>query len=217
MQGRNILSPVRIVISFNMRLVKCFVTFGLVAVITFLIAGCESKSSLQTEFTKADSLTDTYLALQDTMLQVWNTMIHDDNRKIKTMHHLLQELNRSNPEKREALDDYESRLDDLPDMRYDQASMSDSEVVSEYDFASNSLVTELIALAESQPEFAYNPILQKLVDSIRAADQRVSNYRQEYDEIALRFNRFVERNRNSLEDLEEDSTLLKPLFQMAAE
>ncbi len=200
-----------------MRLVKCFVTFGLVAVITFLIAGCESKSSLQTEFTKADSLTDTYLALQDTMLQVWNTMIHDDNRKIKTMHHLLQELNRSNPEKREALDDYESRLDDLPDMRYDQASMSDSEVVSEYDFASNSLVTELIALAESQPEFAYNPTLQKLVDSIRAADQRVSNYRQEYDEIALRFNRFVERNRNSLEDLEEDSTLLKPLFQMAAE
>ena len=102
-------------------------------------------------------------------------------------------------------------------MRYDQASMSDSEVVSEYDFASNSLVTELIALAESQPEFAYNPTLQKLVDSIRAADQRVSNYRQEYDEIALRFNRFVERNRNSLEDLEEDSTLLKPLFQMAAE
>ena len=169
-----------------MRLVKCFVTFGLVAVITFLIAGCESKSSLQTEFTKADSLTDTYLALQDTMLQVWNTMIHDDNRKIKTMHHLLQELNRSNPEKREALDDYESRLDDLPDMRYDQASMSDSEVVSEYDFASNSLVTELIALAESQPEFAYNPTLQKLVDSIRAADQRVSNYRQEYDEIAWR-------------------------------
>lgn len=200
-----------------MRLVKCFVTFGLVAVFTFLVAGCESKSSLQTEFTKADSLTDTYLALQDTMLQVWNTMIHDDNRKIKTMHHLLQELNRSNPEKREALDDYESRLDDLPDMRYDQASMSDSEVVSEYDFASNSLVTELIALAESQPEFAYNPTLQKLVDSIRAADQRVSNYRQEYDEIALRFNRFVERNRNSLEVLEEDSTLLKPLFQMAAE
>jgi septal ring factor EnvC (AmiA/AmiB activator) len=182
------------------------------------LVGCENKNTAHTEFTKADSLTETYLALQDTMLQVWNTMIHDDNRKIKAMHHLLHELNVSRPEKREELEDYKERLDDLLEMRYDQQSMSDVELVSEYDFASNSLVSELIAVTESQKEFAYNTTLQNLVDSIRAADQRVNNYRQEYDDIALRFNRFVERNRNTLEEIEKDSTILKkPLFQMAAE
>ena len=183
------------------------------------VLSCENKkTTVHTDFTKADSVTETYLALQDSMLQVWNTMIHDDNRKIKAMHHLLHELTVSNPEKREELHDYKQRLDDLPEMRYDQNSMSDAEVVSEYDFASNSLVTELIALAESQKEFAYNPRVQQLADSIRAADQRVNNYRQQYDEIALRFNRFIEGNRSILEEIEKDSTILKkPLFQMAAE
>jgi septal ring factor EnvC (AmiA/AmiB activator) len=190
-----------------------------VAIACFLaVIGCENKNTVHTEFTKADSLTETYLALQDSMLQVWNTMIHDDNRKIKAMHHLRHELSMSRPEKREELEHYKERLDDLLELRYDQQSMSDAELVSEYDFASNSLVSELIALAESQKEFAYNPTLQKLVDSIRAADQRVNNYRQEYDDIALRFNRFVEHHLNTLEEIEKDSTIQKkPLFQMAAE
>ena len=179
---------------------------------------CEHKSSSYTDFTKADSVTETYLALQDTMLQVWNTMIHDDNRKIRAMRHLLHELSVSNPDKREEIEQYEERLDHLLEMRYDQHSMSDSELVTEYDFASNSLVSELIAMAESQREFSYNTTVQKLVDAIRAADQRVNNYRAEYDDIARRFNRFVDRNRTTLEEIEKDSTILKkPLFQMAAE
>ena len=184
----------------------------------FILAACGKETAENADFTKVDSLTETYLGLQDTMLQVWNTMLHDDNRKIKAMRHLIHELAISSPEKRDDLQDYEQRLKDLQEMRYDQHSMSDAELVTEYDFASNSLVAELIALAESQKEFPYNSTIQKLVDSIRAADQRVLNYRQEYDEVASRFNRFIEGNKNLLEDLEPDSFLeKKPLFQMAAE
>jgi predicted transcriptional regulator len=195
----------------------CCITFTLAVAVTML-AACKKKSAPQTDFTKADSLTDTYLALQDTMLQVWNTMMHDDNRKLKAMEHLLHELRVSSPEKRDELQSYEHRLDDLVKMRYDQQSMSDAEVVSGYDFASNSLVAELVAVAESQKQFPYNPTLQQLVDSIRAADQRVINYRDEYDEIASRFNHFIDRYKDHLEDLRSDSFLeKKPLFQMAAE
>ncbi len=193
--------------------------FGLTAVWTLvLITGCEKGSEDHTNFTKADSLTETYLALQDTMLQVWNTMIHDDNRKIRAMHHLLHELQVTDPENRGDLESVQERLDDLPGLRYDQQSISNAELVSEYDFASNSLVTELTSLAESQPQFSYNTTIQKLVESIRAADQRVMNYRQEYDDVVRRFNRFIDRNHDNLEDLERDSVPeKKPLFQMAAE
>jgi len=198
--------------------VKIYFSGLYIAGCLLLTGACDKKPATHTSFTKADSLTETYLALQDTMLQVWNTMIHDDNRKIKAMHHLLHELRVSNPEKREELKNYEERLDDLMAMRYDQQSLSKSEMVSEYDFASNSLVTELISLAEAQNEFAYNTTLQKLVDSIRSADQRVGNYREEYDLIASRFNRFIERNRAMLEEIDDDSNIeKKPLFQMAAE
>ena len=193
--------------------------FGLtIAWALMAMTGCETKHSEQTGFTKADSLTETYLAIQDTMLQVWNTMIHDDNRKIKAMHHLLHELNVSSPEKHDELKHYEDRLNELLKMRYDQHSMSDAGIVSEYDFASNSLVTELISLTEAQKEFRYNTTLQKLVDFIRNADHRVINYRAEYDEIASQFNRFIERNWNMLDDLANDSSLeKKPLFKMTAE
>jgi hypothetical protein len=185
----------------------------------FALAACDSKRPLtHNGFTRADSLTETYLALQDTMLQAWNSMIHDDNRKIKSMQHLLQELMSSNPEKQEELKAFQERLDHLGSMRYDQQSMSDTDIVSEYDFVSNSLVTELVSLAESRKEFAYNTKLQQLTDSIRAADQRVMNYREEYDVIASRFNAFVERNKDFLKEIDEDSLLnKKPLFEMAAD
>jgi len=195
-------------------------SFGLLIIACCLLAltNCEKKQAVNAGFTKTDSLTETYLVLQDSILQVWNTMIHDDNRKIKAMQQLLHELNISSPEKRDELKAYDERLNDLISLRYDQHSMSNTEIVTEYDFASNSLITELISLAESQKVFAYNTTIQRLVDSIRAADQRVNNYRAEYDLVTSRFNEFIERNKGMLREIDEDSFLeKKPLFEMAAE
>lgn len=190
----------------------------IIACCSLVFSGCDRKRPVtQNDFTRADSLTETYLALQDTMLQAWNAMIHDDNRKIKSMQLLLHELMTSNPEKHEELKTFEERLNDLARMRYDQQSISNTDLVSEYDFVSNSLVSELLSLAESQKGFAYDTKLQQLTDSIRAADQRVMIYRAEYDVIALRFNRFLERNKDFLKEIDEDSLEKKPLFEMAAD
>jgi len=183
--------------------------------------GCGEKPRSQpdtTTFTRADSLTEHYLALQDSMLRAWNIMIHDDNQKIKAMHNLLHELMVSNPDQRETLATYEERLNQLTRMRYTQKSLANNDVVEEYDFASNSIISELISLAESQTEFAYNTTIQKLVDEIRSADQRVNNYRTDYDSIVIVYNRFVNKNRNELKDIVQSSTLeTKPMFQMVAE
>lgn len=198
----------------------CIIGLGMVWAL-LVAAGCDQSdksAQIATEFSKADSLTEIYLALQDTMLQVWNTMINDDNRKIRAMRNLLHELEVSNPENEGEFEGYDDRLEDLLERRYNQQSIAAAELVSEYDFASNSLITELISLAESQTEYAYNSTLQKLVESIQSADQRVMNYRAEYDDIALRFNGFIERNRHLLEDVHADSVLeKKPLFQMTSE
>jgi septal ring factor EnvC (AmiA/AmiB activator) len=185
----------------------------------FTICGCgDHGNSDQTQFTKADSLTETYLDLKDSMLETWNTMINDDNQKIKSMHHLLHELKVSNPGLRDQLKSYEEQLERLTLSRYTQKSMENTDVVEEYDFASNSLVTELVSLAESQTQFAYNTTLQKLVEGIRTADQRVDNYRQEYDQIAASFNQFIDENKVWLKEIDQDSSMeKKPLFQMVAE
>jgi hypothetical protein len=185
----------------------------------FVICSCqEGRKADQTHFTKVDSLTDTYLNLKDSMLHTWNAMINDDNQKIKAMSNLLHELVVSNPSQRDELKIFQDRLERLVHSRYTQKSMENVDVIEEYDFASNSLVTEMISLAESQTQFAYNTTMQKLVENIRTADQRMATYRQEYDAIAIQFNAFIENNKKWLTEIDPDSFMeKKPLFQMVAE
>lgn len=180
---------------------------------------CGKKAEItDATFTKADSLTDLYLSLQDSVLQSWNVMINDDNQKIKAMHNLLHELMITSSNQDDQLHAYEEQLDHLSDLRYNQKSMANEDLIEEYDFASNLLVTELITQAESKTEFAYNTTLQKLVEEIRVADQRVNLYREEYDAITFKYNTFLENNRNYLREItQKDSVELRPLFQMTYE
>ena len=186
--------------------------------IVLINCGKKTSDEHQTTFTKADSLTDSYLAYQDSMLQSWNIMINDDNQKIKAMHNLLHELLITSADDRDQLNKYEEQLEQLSRLRYTQKSMGNADVIEEYDFASNTLVGELISLAESRTEFAYNTTLQKLVDDIRMADQRVNNYREEYDMIVMKYNLFLERNRpNLIEINNSDSLEKKHLFRMVSD
>lgn len=182
---------------------------------TITLLNCGKKSEVShAEFTKADSLTDVYLSLQDSMLLSWNMMINDDNQKIEAMHSLLHELMLTSSDAIE-LSAYEEQLDRLTGLRYDQKSMANEDLIEEYDFASNLLVTELISRAESRTEFAYNTTLQRLIDDIRIADQRVNIYRESYDMITSRYNAFLEANRNHLSEFSfHDSLKVRPLFQM---
>jgi hypothetical protein len=196
---------------FSVSLIVCYVS---------ILCSCREKpkEKLTTNFTKADSLTDTYLDLQDSMVRIWNIMINDDNQKIEAMQKLVQTLKTLNTIDPTILASYEERISQLKGSRYTQESMANADVVEEYDFASNALVSELISLTESQTQFAYNTTLQRLVDDIRAADQRVNNYRTEYDEIAAAYNNFVEKNKNFLKELSIDSVVeKKPLFQIATD
>lgn len=177
---------------------------------------CSRKEQVMAKpnFTRADSLMDTYLSLQDSIYKVWTVMINDDNQKITAMHNLLHELKLTNAEEQETIRSFEERLNQLSQLRYTQKSLAEADVVSEYDFASNSMVTELTSLAESRTEFSYNTTLQKLVNDILAADQRVENYRAQYDQIATRFNEFLEKNKAILLDSGEDKAAeKKALFQ----
>ena len=196
----------------------CSVCLLLALVATLLFQCGEKQQDQKPTFTKADSLTDTYLSLKDSVLQAWNVMINDDDRKLTAMKHLLHELKVSGAADPSLIANYEERLAQLRRSRYNQKTMSNPDIVEEYDFASNALISELITLAESRKEFAYNPTLQKLTDQIRTADQRVAIYREQYDDITMKYNRFVDENSKYLKEIESDTLPnKKPLFQMALE
>lgn len=193
---------------------------GLIAsVCGVVLMGCGERTAntSNSSFTKADSVTDRYLAFQDSMLQSWNVMINDDNQKIKSMHDLLHELLVISTDERDQLTKYEQQLDQLTRLRYTQKSMGNSDVIEEYDFASTALVRELISSAESQPEYEKNSTLRKLVEDIRLADERVNNYREDYDLIVMEYNDFLDQNKSYLlEANKSDSLEKKYLFQMVS-
>ena len=180
-----------------------------------LNCGKSRENSGSSSFTKADSLTETYLALQDSILQAWNQMVDDDNRKIKAMHNLVHDLMVAGNNTNENLISLEQRLEQLNTLKYDQKTMANPELVDEYDFATSSLISEIISVAESSSKSSNNRDLQNLIDSINSADQRVNTYREEYDYIINKYNRFIEENKNYLKEIDPKYSLQKkPIFQM---
>jgi hypothetical protein len=186
----------------------------------FSLFNCgEKKESVQqTAFTKSDSLTETYLALQDSILMVWNIMVVDDNQKVKAMHTLVHELMISGKTDIDELVAIEQRLEQLNSLRYTQETMANADVVEEYDFATTSLISEMISIAESRVEYTSNTNLQKLANNIKIADDRVNIYREEYDDIIVKYNNFLEENQKYLKEIDTHHTPeKKPVFEMNAE
>ena len=145
-------------------------------------------------------------------------MLDDDNQKIKALHNLTHELMVTDKQDIEKLVSIEQRLEQLMTLRYDQQTMGNPELVEQYDFATNSLISELITITEAQAEFTYNSTLQKLVDNINLADQRVNSYREEYDYFISKYNRFLEENKTYLKEIDPQAKLEKmPVFEMTEE
>lgn len=183
-------------------------------------SGCTSRntSEMASSFSITDSLTEVYLNLQDSILTSWNLMINDDNKKIKSMHYLVHELQVTGQFDADKLKALDQRIEQLKRIRYTPKSLGNSDVVDEYDFASNSLVTELVVLAESYSAYAYNTTMQNLVEDIRTAEQRVENYRSAYDAVVNQYNKFILVNKEHLKEIDNTTTIeKKPVFQIASD
>jgi hypothetical protein len=186
----------------------------------FLLIQCspDSKGPVHEEFTKADSLTEYYLSLHDSLHQIWNTMIHSDNEKIEAMHGLVHELMVSHPEEIDRLKSFEEKIDQLLRIRYTQKSLANTDIIAEYDFATQSVLTELIETVRSTSEFSYNKTLQRLVQTIRESNEEMLYHRNEYDSLIHIYNVFVDANKDNLLEMDETiSVEKKPSFHMVSE
>jgi hypothetical protein len=176
---------------------------GILIISTLLLTSCGQKTNTEEhqQFTKIDSLTEKYLAYNDSILQAWNVMINDDNQKIKTMRYLVNVLLESNEVSHDELAILNERIDLLFENRYTPESLNEARI-EEYDFASNALITEVTTQIKNYSKFEESEKLQKLVDEIIAADQRVEKYRSDYDAIVEQYNQFLEINQPTIEATE---------------
>jgi hypothetical protein len=191
----------------------------LLGLLSPLLFHCSKPStpSVEAKFTRADSLTERYLSLHDSVHRFWNEMINDDNQKIKALHHLLHEIAVSHSGEEKALTAMEERLQQLLRMRYTQKTLSNPDIVYEYDIASQAAVSELLGTTRAMREYSYNKTLQKLVRDVESAELRTAAYRQNYDSLVGIFNLFIEENRSYLEQADQSMSYeKKPMFQVTS-
>lgn len=181
-----------------------------------LSCGRSTTSNEKTAFTHIDSLTETYLILQDTLLNSWNKLVNDENEKIEALNAALSHLT-SIVEPRDLVSSLDLQLLQLRQIRITQKTLYNPDVVDEFDFASNSLISEIISLAEANPTLKKNREFQSIIEKIKISEGRVTIYRSDYDSIAQEFNSFLESNKLVLKDIDQNCSLAKrPLFSLSS-
>ena len=184
-----------------------------------LLMSCGRSATINeaTTFTHLDSVTDTYLSLQDTLLYSWNVLVKDDQEKVDAMEKALHQLIQLPVPEKSQLVTLQSRLQQLKQLRITQKTLTNPYVVEEYDFATSSLVAEIVALSESNSVLMQNKNLSVLIEKIKVAEQHTPLFRSSYDSIALLFNAFLEKNESSLKEVDKSGALeKKPLFSGVA-
>ena len=184
------------------------------AVILGIYQGCDRKSR-PAQGVSADSLLIQYQALTDSVDSNWMVMIDDDDQKHFLMNRLLQEVSYTNNYDKARLEQLTMLLDELIDMRYDQQTMSDSDLIDAYDSATFAVCDQIFAFARSHPRFESIPIMAELIEDINARNNYILMHRIHYDNWVKELNEFKKNNKDAI--LSGDASIdveEMPLFQL---
>lgn len=186
---------------------------GLLAV---YLLSCESRKT-SADGGGIDSLMINYQALTDSVDANWNIMIADDDDKHMLMKRLLLEVSYTNNYDKARFQELTSLVDQLQTLRYDQRSMSDSDLIDLYDSATWDLTDQIIRFAREHPRYADYPLMEELIDDINSMNNYVLMHRIHYDAWVKELNAFKERNAEKL--INEDPTFEKnamPIFELSS-
>lgn len=187
---------------------------GLTTIVAYLISCEPKKASVVGD--DADSLMIKYRALLDSVDTNWNIMIADDDDKHVLMKRLLLEVSYTNNYDKARFEELTALVDQLQPMRYSQSTMSDSDLIDQYDSATWDLTDQIIQFAREHPRYADYPLMEELIDDINAKNNYVLMHRIHYDTWVKELNAFKENNAEKL--MHEDPSIepnSMPIFELS--
>jgi hypothetical protein len=176
------------------------------AAMAVLSIACSTSNSIHehssTSFSKADSLTDAYLVLSDSVLHSWNRIVGNEIDKSRALQEIINDLDNASLLSDELRESFQVRMEQLERLRFTQESIKDPNNVQDYDLAFQSIVDDLSKLTKDNAELLFGKLQENSVLT------RVS-----YDKFAKSFNDFLQENRTFLKDVNANNELdAKPLF-----
>ena len=178
---------------------------------------CAKKSNTSGTLTSEDldSLQTQFSEIKVQMDQAWVAMMLDDDGKIENLKRLLQEVVYSNNYDQAKIDLLQSKVEAVENMRYDQETMRDSDLINQYDLETEDVIVEIVDYVTSLPAFQTYPLMATLVEEVQQAEERVLGFRVGYDRTVQMHNDFIEQNNNHMADIDQDAQLdSKPMFAL---
>jgi len=176
------------------------------ATLAAIACACSTSNSIHehsnTHFSKADSLTDAYLVLSDSVLQSWNRIVGNEMDKSRALGEIINDLDAASLLTDEIRESLQIRMEQLEKIRFTQESIGDPQTVQDYDVAFQAIVDDLGRLTKDDANSMFKYLKENSLLN------RVS-----YDSLANAFNDFVQKNRGMLKEINTNSELeTKPLF-----
>jgi len=148
--------------------------------------------------------------LQDSVDLKWRNMVESDDQKLALTRLLLRELH-GQPGRTEAqLKALEQANARLKPRRYDQATMTSSALIDQYDTAQDSLLNALYPVAAPDGG-APTENARNFVEGIQQLDAGVVGFRVMYDDAAKLYNNYLQLHEAELQSLGGKYAGLKPL------
>ena len=191
-----------------------FRTFALPFLLMLAVISCNKKASTLSS-DALDSLKLTYKQINGELDFSWTEMIMDDDGKLENMRRILQEISYSGNYDRIKHDSLGKAVEALAALRYDRETMADSDLITRYDDQTTQTMGSLMEYTTALPQFPQYPLMGQLLQEIYEADDRVLQYRIQYDRAAKSYNQFIGDNEPYLDQVTGQIDLQpKPLFEL---
>ena len=179
-----------------------------------IVASCKNTSTSLSP-TAVDSLRTVFQDINSQLDVTWTEMMNDDDAKLDNLRRILQEVEYSGNYNRLKLDSLKQHIDELQEVRYDQVTMSDSDLINQYDSLTTQVMGEVTIFTTRLEQFEQYPIMGQLLQEVFEADDRVLRYRIGYDRSAKQYHAFIKDHQDHLSSVTKQTEMQpKPLFEL---
>lgn len=185
-------------------------------VIALVMVACTTteREHPQSTFSKADTLTDQFLVLQDSLHHRWlHVSMHEQlhNEQLRSLFEHLQVLVPLPAADRTSI---EIQIEQLHHLQLNPRNITNPDVIHEHDLARHALTTDLFRLIQAHRIHERDSTIAHTARRIQEFQQNTWPVRMHYDSLARQYNQFLLQHRETLRQGDpENKYQPRPLFQ----
>ena len=181
---------------------KAIQFIALAATFSLLSVACSDKKTTEntqqaTETVKAPTVSEQVTTLNNSADSAWHAIIQLDSQKFANIKRLIEEISYCKKYDEKGVAKALKLMAEIYSFQYTQDNLSDS-LITLYDTKTDELIRYVRNLKSNTPEIIQHPLADQLENEITEADNLLVTYRGNYDQAAIKYNSFLESNKEAI-------------------